>query len=208
MWGKRITFRDLFSVLLTDAVTGGLTGGQAAVILLVRHDLASARRLDDEQSFLADGRADGAPETLVSEGARQTARGRAMEQVHHGSATTTHAVKAAIQRSQAAPAQLSRELGINHKTVAKWRRRATVEGMKTGPKEPRSTVLTWEDEATAFPEIEDQTIARMLGGHQGHHVLPGRGIAPSGQGWLGRARQFQGDVRSVVEIFLGTRLPA
>jgi len=33
-----------------------------------------------------------------------------MGQVRHGSATTTHAVRAAIQRSQASLAQLSREL--------------------------------------------------------------------------------------------------
>lgn len=64
-----------------------------------------------------------------------------MGQVRHGSATTTYAVRAAIQRSQASLAQLSRELGINPKTVAKWRKRATVEDLKTGPKEPRSTVL-------------------------------------------------------------------
>ena len=35
-----------------------------------------------------------------------------MGQVRHGSATTTHAVRAAIQRSQASIAELSRELGI------------------------------------------------------------------------------------------------
>ena len=70
-----------------------------------------------------------------------------MGQVRHGSATTTHAVRAAIQRSQASLAQLSRELGINPKTVAKWRKRASVEDMKTGPKEPRSTVLTEDEEA-------------------------------------------------------------
>jgi transposase-like protein len=45
-----------------------------------------------------------------------------MGQVRHGSATTTHAVRAAIQRSQASIAELSRELGINPKTVAKWRK--------------------------------------------------------------------------------------
>jgi hypothetical protein len=50
-------------------------------------------------------------------------------------------------RSQASLAQLSRELGINPKTVAKWRKRATVEDLKTGPKEPRSTVLTEAEEA-------------------------------------------------------------
>ena len=65
-----------------------------------------------------------------------------MGQVRHGSATTAHAVRAAIQRSQASLSELSRELGITPKTLAKWRRRATVEDMKTGPKEPRSTVLT------------------------------------------------------------------
>lgn len=70
-----------------------------------------------------------------------------MGQVRHGSATTTHAVRAAIQRSQASLAQLSKELGINPKTVAKWRKRATVEDLKTGPKKPRSTVLTEAEEA-------------------------------------------------------------
>ena len=70
-----------------------------------------------------------------------------MGQVRHGSATTTHAVRAAIQRSQASLAQLSRELGINPKTVAKWRNRATVEDLKTGPSKPRSTVLTEAEEA-------------------------------------------------------------
>ena len=70
-----------------------------------------------------------------------------MGQVRHGSATTTHAVRAAIQRSQASVAELSRELGLNPKTVAKWRKRQTVEDQKTGPKEPRSTVLSEEEEA-------------------------------------------------------------
>jgi len=42
---------------------------------------------------------------------------------------------------------LSRELGINPKTVARWRKRATVEYMSTGPSEPRSTVLAEAEEA-------------------------------------------------------------
>jgi transposase-like protein len=46
---------------------------------------------------------------------------------------------------------LSRELGINPKTVTKWRKRATVEDMKTGPTEPRSTVLTEAEEAMVVP---------------------------------------------------------
>ena len=73
--------------------------------------------------------------------------GNTIGQVRHGSATTTHAVKAATQRSQASLSQLSQELGINPKTVAKWRKRATVDNMKTGLTEPRSTVLTETDEA-------------------------------------------------------------
>jgi len=60
---------------------------------------------------------------------------------------TTHTVRAAIQRSQASLATLSRELGINPKTVAKWRKRATVEDLKTGPKALHSTTLTEADEA-------------------------------------------------------------
>ena len=47
-----------------------------------------------------------------------------MGQICHGSATTTHAVRAAIQRSQASAAELSRTYGINPKTVLKWRKRA------------------------------------------------------------------------------------
>lgn len=70
-----------------------------------------------------------------------------MGQIRHGCATTTHAVRAAIQRSQASTAELSRELGINVKTVAKWRKRQTVEDRKTGPKEPSSTVLSKDEEA-------------------------------------------------------------
>jgi len=70
-----------------------------------------------------------------------------MGQVRHGSATTTHVVRAAIQRSQASLAQLGKELGINPKTVAKSRKRSTVGDLKTGPKKPRSTVLTEAEEA-------------------------------------------------------------
>ena len=73
-----------------------------------------------------------------------------MGQVRHGCATTTYAVGDAIQRSQASLAQLSRELGINPKTVAKWPKRATVEDLKTGPREPRSSVLTEAEEAMTF----------------------------------------------------------
>jgi hypothetical protein len=70
-----------------------------------------------------------------------------MGQVRHGSATTTHAVRVAIQRSQASLWARSQDLGINPKTVAKWRNRTTVEDLEAGPKEPRSSVLTEAEEA-------------------------------------------------------------
>jgi transposase len=59
----------------------------------------------------------------------------------------THVVRAAIQRLQASLAQLSKKLGINPKTVAKWRKRSTEEDLKTGPKKPRSSVLIEAEEA-------------------------------------------------------------
>lgn len=70
-----------------------------------------------------------------------------MGQILHGSAKTTHAVRAHIQRSTASNAALSRELGLNVKTVAKWRKRDSVEDAAMGPKELRSTVLSVEEEA-------------------------------------------------------------
>ncbi len=39
---------------------------------------------------------------------------------------------------------------MNRKTVMKWRKRQTVEDSSMGPKEPRSTVLTPEEEAIAI----------------------------------------------------------
>ncbi len=70
-----------------------------------------------------------------------------MGQVHHGSATTTAAVRRAIQHSQASLRQLAKHYGINPKTVAKWKKRPSTADRKTGPSEPKSTVLSVEDEA-------------------------------------------------------------
>ena len=70
-----------------------------------------------------------------------------MGQVLHGSARTTEAIRRAIQHSQESLRQLSRRYGINQKTVAKWRKRPSVADRPTGPKEPKSTVLTTEEEA-------------------------------------------------------------
>ncbi len=70
-----------------------------------------------------------------------------MGQVLHGSATTTAAVRRAIQDSQESLRFLAQRHGINPKTVAKWKKRRSVQDLKTGPKEPRSTVLSREQEA-------------------------------------------------------------
>jgi transposase InsO family protein len=70
-----------------------------------------------------------------------------MGQVHHGSATTTAAVRRAIQHSQESLRVLAKRYGINQKTVAKWRKRTSTADRKTGPTVPRSTVLSNEDEA-------------------------------------------------------------
>ena len=70
-----------------------------------------------------------------------------MGQVLHGSATTTEAVRRAIQRSQESLRALAKRYGINQKTVAKWRNRNSVADERTGPRDPKSTVLTVEEEA-------------------------------------------------------------
>jgi len=61
-----------------------------------------------------------------------------MVQILHGSATTTHAVRTAIQRSKAPLKELAAQYGLNHKTVAKWRKRAFVHDAAMGPRTPRS----------------------------------------------------------------------
>ncbi len=70
-----------------------------------------------------------------------------MGQVHHGSATTTAAVRRAIQHSQESLRALAKRYGINQKTVAKWKKRTSVADLPTGPREPISTVLSIEEEA-------------------------------------------------------------
>src|SRR5829696_2379486 len=70
-----------------------------------------------------------------------------MGQVLHGSATTTEAIRRAIQHRQESLRALAKRHGINPKTVAKWKKRTSAADLPTGPKVPRSTVLTLEEEA-------------------------------------------------------------
>lgn len=70
-----------------------------------------------------------------------------MGQVLHGCATTTEAVRRAIQHSQESLRTLAGRYGINPKTVAKWKKRGSVADLPTGPNQAASTVLSIEEEA-------------------------------------------------------------
>jgi transposase InsO family protein len=70
-----------------------------------------------------------------------------MGQVLHGSATTTEAIRRAIQNSEESLRVLAKRHGINQKTVAKWKKRTSVADLPTGPKDAKSTVLSLEEEA-------------------------------------------------------------
>jgi hypothetical protein len=57
-----------------------------------------------------------------------------MGQVHHGSATTTAAIRQAIQHSQASSLRaVAKRYGINQKTVAKWKRHTSVADPRRHP---------------------------------------------------------------------------
>jgi hypothetical protein len=70
-----------------------------------------------------------------------------MGQVLHGSARTREAVRRTIQHSQESIRTLAGRYGINPKMVAKWKRRCSTADAPMGPKAPRSTVLSQEEEA-------------------------------------------------------------
>jgi transposase InsO family protein len=56
-------------------------------------------------------------------------------------------VRRAIQVSQESGRALARRYGVSPTTVQKWRKRQTVTDERMGPKQPRSTVLSLEEEA-------------------------------------------------------------
>src|SRR3954471_22271293 len=131
--------------------------------------------------------------------------GCAMGQVLHGSARTTAAVRRAIQHRQASLRVLAQRHGINPKTVAKWKKRPSVQDERTGPKEPRSTVLSSEEEAlvvafrrhTLLP-LDDclyalQATIPHLTRSSLHRCLPRHGLSrrPSTDGDKPRRAQFK-----------------
>src|SRR5947207_6879982 len=73
--------------------------------------------------------------------------GCTLGQVLHGSATTTEAIRRAIQRTQESLRTRAKRHGINPRTVAKWKKRSSVADLPTGPKQPASTVVSVEEEA-------------------------------------------------------------
>jgi transposase InsO family protein len=70
-----------------------------------------------------------------------------MGQVLHGSATTTETVRRAIQARQESVRAAAKRYGISATTVQKWRSRQTSTDARMGLREPRSSVLSLEDEA-------------------------------------------------------------
>jgi transposase InsO family protein len=70
-----------------------------------------------------------------------------MGQVLHGSARTTKAVRRAIQLREESVRAAARRYGVSPTTIQKWRKRSTTVDARMGPKEPRSTVLTLDEEA-------------------------------------------------------------
>jgi hypothetical protein len=82
-----------------------------------------------------------------------------MGQILHGSATTMHAIRAAIQRSKAPLEELAARYSLNQKTVAKWRKRSFLHDAPMGPKTPHSTSLIADEDA-------------MVVGSRKHTLLP------------------------------------
>ena len=57
-----------------------------------------------------------------------------MGEVLHGSATTTEAIRRAIQNSEESLRALSKRYGINQKTVAKWKSEPPLRTCRRGSK--------------------------------------------------------------------------
>ena len=70
-----------------------------------------------------------------------------MGQILHGRAKTTLAIRKEIQESSESIQKIAARFNLNHKTVIKWKKRNHVEDLKSGPKHPKSTVLTSYEEA-------------------------------------------------------------
>jgi transposase-like protein len=97
-----------------------------------------------------------------------------MGQVLHGGATTTEAIRRAIQHRQESLKTLARRHGINQKTVAKCRRRSSAADLPTGPREPPSNSPSRQ---LSMPQHKSRNRARMRHKHCVH-----RSANPDSQG--------------------------
>jgi hypothetical protein len=70
-----------------------------------------------------------------------------MGQLLHGSARTTAAVRRALQQRQESLAPLAKRYDLNPTTVAQWKARSHATDAPMGPQQPRSPVLSTEEEA-------------------------------------------------------------
>ena len=64
----------------------------------------------------------------------------------HPCATTTPRVRRAIQASEETNIVLAKRHGVNRKTIAKWKAREFISDERMGPKNPRSSLLTQNEE--------------------------------------------------------------
>lgn len=74
-----------------------------------------------------------------------------MDKVVHGCATTTEAVRQAMQNGQESRRQQAKRYGINQKTAAKWEKRKAVADLPTGPGDARSTVFSPNEKPLSLP---------------------------------------------------------
>lgn len=85
-------------------------------------------------------------DVLTSFGLRGDSDKQASERLHR-CARTTREQRMYIQQSRKSSRELARELGVNEKTINKWRSRGTVDDAQMGPQPGTSRVLTEAEKA-------------------------------------------------------------
>jgi transposase InsO family protein len=69
-----------------------------------------------------------------------------MGSVLHGNATTTPRIRKEIQESVESAAQIAKRLGLNPKTVLKWKKAVSVVDKRSGPAQPKSALSMTEQQ--------------------------------------------------------------
>ena len=82
-----------------------------------------------------------------------------MGQILHKCATTTHRIRAEIQRSKESASVLAKKFGINIKTVYKWKKREAIIDDPMGAKKLR-TVLSELEELAIWSSVTERAICR------------------------------------------------